>query len=178
MNVSVKNFKTTDISVSVALFWNKEPDFKIHSIDIYPLDANSYSKKILKEKPGCALKTSLETGKYFLEIDSWFHVKCKVLPLKYLFLERLTPFQKKILLTLHEKVPRGKTISYSGLAKLAGFPGAARAVGTVMSSNPFPLVFPCHRVVRSDGSVGCLQGGKKGIPLKKALLENEGAFFK
>ncbi len=51
-------------------------------------------------------------------------------------------------------VPRGDTIAYGTLAREAGYPGAARAVGTAMAANPLPLVIPCHRVVRSDGSPG------------------------
>lgn len=52
------------------------------------------------------------------------------------------------------RVPPGETVSYGELAQLAGYPRAARAVGTVMASNPIPIVVPCHRVIRSDGSLG------------------------
>ncbi len=52
------------------------------------------------------------------------------------------------------KVPYGTVISYGELAVCAGFPGAARAVGSVMSSNPFPLIVPCHRVVNVNGRIG------------------------
>lgn len=173
MNVAVKNFKIADACVRVALFWSRDSDFKISSIDISPLDAASFTEKIMRGKSGLAKKDCAETKKIFSEMDSWFKGRIRNLPVEYLFLERLSPFQKKILCELRKKVPAGKTISYSGLAKLAGCPRAARAVGTVMSSNPFPLVFPCHRVVRSDGSVGCFQGGEHGTQLKKALLENE-----
>jgi methylated-DNA-[protein]-cysteine S-methyltransferase len=51
-------------------------------------------------------------------------------------------------------VPAGATVSYGALAEMAGFPGAARAVGTAMASNPIPIVIPCHRVIRSDGGLG------------------------
>jgi O-6-methylguanine DNA methyltransferase len=51
-------------------------------------------------------------------------------------------------------VPAGSTISYGELAQAAGFPRAARAVGSVMANNPIPIVVPCHRVIRSDGSLG------------------------
>ncbi len=51
-------------------------------------------------------------------------------------------------------VPAGSTISYGELAELAGFPRAARAVGSAMANNPIPIVVPCHRVIRSDGSLG------------------------
>lgn len=65
----------------------------------------------------------------------------------------LSPFARdvqKALLSLSY----GATVTYSGLASKAGFPGAARAVGTVMSSNPFPLLVPCHRVVNANGDLG------------------------
>lgn len=51
-------------------------------------------------------------------------------------------------------VPAGSTISYGALASLAGYPRAARAVGTLMATNVVPIVIPCHRVIRSDGSLG------------------------
>jgi methylated-DNA-[protein]-cysteine S-methyltransferase len=52
------------------------------------------------------------------------------------------------------RVPAGETISYGELAEAAGYPRAARAVGNAMASNPIPLVIPCHRVIRADGSMG------------------------
>ncbi len=51
-------------------------------------------------------------------------------------------------------VPPGVTVSYGDLAEMAGHPRAARAVGTAMACNPIPIVIPCHRVIRSDGSLG------------------------
>ena len=51
-------------------------------------------------------------------------------------------------------VPAAETVSYGGLAELAGHPRAARAVGSAMANNPIPIVVPCHRVIRSDGSYG------------------------
>ena len=64
-----------------------------------------------------------------------------------------TPFRRAVYRAL-VAVPPGKTVSYGELARLAGHPGAARAVGTAMAENPLALVVPCHRVVRSDGSPG------------------------
>jgi O-6-methylguanine DNA methyltransferase len=52
------------------------------------------------------------------------------------------------------RVPAGATISYGELAEAAGYPRAARAVGNAMAANPIPLVIPCHRVIRADGSMG------------------------
>jgi O-6-methylguanine DNA methyltransferase len=51
-------------------------------------------------------------------------------------------------------VPAGQTVSYGELADMAGYPRAARAVGNAMAQNPIPVVVPCHRVIRSDGTMG------------------------
>lgn len=72
------------------------------------------------------------------------------------------------------KIPYGRTWSYGRLAQEAGSPRAARAVGGVMAANPFPIVVPCHRVIRSDGGLGGFTGG---LELKKRLLKMEGADF-
>lgn len=66
----------------------------------------------------------------------------------------------------------GRTISYGALAALAGRPAAARAVGTAMASNPWPIVVPCHRVVRSTGALGGYSAAA-GLALKQALLDLE-----
>ncbi len=65
-------------------------------------------------------------------------------------------------------IPPGQTMSYGEVARRAKSPGAARAVGTVMAQNPFPLFVPCHRVIRSDGDIGRFGGGRA---MKMKLLE-------
>ena len=71
-----------------------------------------------------------------------------------------------------ESVRYGETISYGELAAEAGRPGAARAVGTTMATNPLPIVVPCHRVTRSGGVLGRYGGG---TDTKERLLRLEGA---
>jgi methylated-DNA-[protein]-cysteine S-methyltransferase len=66
----------------------------------------------------------------------------------------------------------GHTESYAQVAAATGHPGAVRAVGSACATNPLPVVVPCHRVVRSDGSLGGYLGG---LEVKRALLELEGA---
>ncbi len=70
------------------------------------------------------------------------------------------------------KIPTGKTMTYAEVARRAGNAKAARAVGAVMRSN-YSQDIPCHRVVRSDGSLGSYNRG--GEPKKRALLKKEGA---
>jgi methylated-DNA-[protein]-cysteine S-methyltransferase len=69
------------------------------------------------------------------------------------------------------RIPAGETRTYGWLARKVGRPRAARAVGRVMATNPFPIVVPCHRVVGSDGS---LRGYGAGLDVKAALLRLEG----
>jgi O-6-methylguanine DNA methyltransferase len=73
------------------------------------------------------------------------------------------------------QIPKGETRSYGEVAAAIGYPGAARAVGTVMKNNYNPSV-PCHRVVRADGRVGEYNRG--GEREKKRLLEKEGSLCK
>ena len=87
--------------------------------------------------------------------------------------DRVTPFQRKVLAAL-AAIPRGKVMSYGGLAARTGSPGGARAAGQGCGKNPFPVVYPCHRVIRADGSLGGFFGG---LELKRALLEMEGIRF-
>lgn len=70
-------------------------------------------------------------------------------------------------------VPAGQTIAYAELARRAGVPAAVRAVAGACAANPLAVVVPCHRVLRSDGSLG---GYRWGIERKRALLEREGAW--
>lgn len=81
-----------------------------------------------------------------------------------------TDFQKSVWKALL-KIPYGKTSSYKEIAKIIGRPKANQAVGTAIGKNPFLIIIPCHRVIKSDGSLGGFAYGKE---IKKALLRIEG----
>ncbi len=83
----------------------------------------------------------------------------------------LTSFQQKVLEILRS-IPRGEVRTYAWLARAAGRPGAARAVGNVMAGNPVPWILPCHRVVPAQGGVGNYAFGSE---MKRDLLRREGA---
>lgn len=85
----------------------------------------------------------------------------------------LSLFQKKVVAACR-KIGRGRTRTYGDLAAAAGSPGAARAVGSVMSHNRFPIIVPCHRVVGSAGSLGGFSA-PDGLGMKRKMLELEGA---
>ena len=79
--------------------------------------------------------------------------------------------------TLIAKITPGTTKTYSELANLLGKPKSARAVANACGKNPYPGPIPCHRVIRSDGSLGGYSG-LGGIKTKRKLLESEITNFK
>ncbi|WP_165973989.1 methylated-DNA--[protein]-cysteine S-methyltransferase [Marinitoga lauensis] len=79
-------------------------------------------------------------------------------------------FEERVLTEL-KNVKFGHVVSYKELAIKAGYPNAARAVGSVMAKNKIPLIFPCHRVIKNNGHVGKYGGGED---LKRYLLKIEG----
>jgi methylated-DNA-[protein]-cysteine S-methyltransferase len=84
-----------------------------------------------------------------------------------------TPFRKRVI-EAARKIGYGRTLAYGELAAKAGSPGAARAIGTVMSTNRFPIIVPCHRVVASGGTIGGFSA-PHGVELKRRLLNMEAA---
>ncbi|WP_339736039.1 methylated-DNA--[protein]-cysteine S-methyltransferase [uncultured Gimesia sp.] len=88
-----------------------------------------------------------------------------------LSLPRLTAFQTRVIGAL-KQIGYGKQITYGELAAKAGAPRAARAVGTVMSSNRIPVLIPCHRVIASGGKLGGFSA-PQGTSLKQHLLTME-----
>jgi O-6-methylguanine DNA methyltransferase len=77
-----------------------------------------------------------------------------------------TPFQRKVWQALRS-IPYGETRSYAWVARKIGHPRAARAAGAACGANPVPIIIPCHRVIRADGSLG---GFSAGLTWKRRLL--------
>ena len=84
-------------------------------------------------------------------------------------LSRYTNFQQAVW-RIVKTIPEGETRSYSWVAKMVSCPGAAQAVGQALKGNPYPGIIPCHRVIRSDGSLG---GFSQGLKKKEQLLKKE-----
>jgi len=82
----------------------------------------------------------------------------------------MTKFQSECYEAL-KKVPKGKVITYAGLARMVGRPKAHRAVGSAMNKNPYAPQVPCHRVVKSNGDLG---GFATDIKVKIKRLQKEG----
>lgn len=104
---------------------------------------------------------SRELQEYFEGRRSFFDVPCD--------LSHLTPFELKVL-EATSRIPYGEVRTYRWVAEQVGKPTAARAVGNALHRNPIPFIIPCHRVIRSDGSLG---GYGFGIERKRRLLKLE-----
>jgi methylated-DNA-[protein]-cysteine S-methyltransferase len=107
------------------------------------------------------------------QIQRFLDGKAAEFDLDMIVLDRCSEFQQRVLLAEYG-IPRGWVSTYGRIARRLGVPGAARAVGSALARNPFPIIIPCHRAVRANGELGGYQGGPK---MKRALLELEGVDF-
>ncbi len=107
-------------------------------------------------------------------LESWFQGKRGPEPagLKQWLKEVHIPEFHRAVYKEMRRIKPGHVSSYGELAEAAGAPRAARAVGNACARNPFPILIPCHRVVKSDGSIGGFGGDAS---MKRYLLELEGA---
>jgi methylated-DNA-[protein]-cysteine S-methyltransferase len=88
-------------------------------------------------------------------------------------LEAASEFTRRVL-EATVRIPYGQTRTYGDIAAAIGMPRATQAVGNALGANPVPIVVPCHRVIRADGSMGWFTGGPH---IKRALLDLEGVHF-
>jgi methylated-DNA-[protein]-cysteine S-methyltransferase len=129
-------------------------------------DRGQFSRKKLsaewEESPAAMERYTRELDEYFAGKRRQFSFHLDL---------RGTLFQLQCWLSLLE-IPYGETRSYADVARAVGKPNAFRAVGLANNRNPIAIVVPCHRVLASDGTL-CGYGG--GLPLKRKLLQLEGA---
>ena len=102
-------------------------------------------------------------------LEGYFNGELLKVPMQWLELGPLTALQRKVLMATAE-IPYGHTVSYGDLAEKIDRPRAYRFVGSTMGLNPVPLIIPCHRVIKSNGSIGRFGGG---AVLKRELLNLE-----
>ena len=125
------------------------------------LDKTPFSRSEAKQPLRIINKTVGQLAGYFSGRLKTFHIKKD--------LSGLTDFEKKVLKEL-EKIPCGKTASYKEIARKIGNPKASRAVGNAVGKNPFAIIVPCHRVIKSNGALG---GFSAPLSIKKNLLSHE-----
>lgn len=124
--------------------------------------------KLTDETPDEGGRTEL-TDRVYRELEEFLSGERKEFTVP--FTVEGTAFEKAVLEEI-SRIPYGETVSYGELAERAGYPGAARAAGTVCGKNRLPFIIPCHRVIKGDGSYGEYGLGKD---LKIRLLEMEKA---
>jgi len=120
--------------------------------------------------PNAARSRNGEVSRLLEAISEFLAGEMIRLPLDLLDLDSCSRFQREVILAEYE-VPRGFVTTYGRIARHLGAPHSSRAVGRALATNPFPIVIPCHRAVRSGGDLGGYQGGAE---MKGRLLEMEG----
>lgn len=128
--------------------------------DVLAALATSVSPRILRA-PARLDRVATQLDEYFAGARTLFDVPLDL---------RLAKGFRRAVITHLPSIPYGHTESYAQVAAAAGSPKAVRAVGTACATNPLPVVVPCHRVVRSDGTFGGYVGGEDA---KRTLLTME-----
>jgi len=155
---------------SVALAWSKE-EFPIITHVLISSERCSARQRAEELYPDARRASCAEIDQVADRIAAFLNGDDVAFSLELLALDRCGEFRDKVLRATHA-IPRGAVATYGGIAAHVGCPGGARAVGNTMATNPFPLIVPCHRVIRADLTVGPYGGG---VEMKRGLLEREGA---
>lgn len=156
---------------SLTIVWrDMNPQIKLHRIFLSDSGANS------EEKAFREFNNFLQRGEPTLiasiieKIQRFLTGKDESFDLELLDLNNCYEIQKKVLLAEFQ-IPRGWISTYKRIAIKIGVLNGARVVGNALARNPFPIVIPCHRAIKTNGQLGGFQGG---IKMKRALLEFEG----
>ena len=127
--------------------------------------------KLIQNTFSIACQSSNPTILHLVSLmQSFLSGKLVEFDLNLLAFETCSNFQQRVLLA-ENSIPRGWVSTYGRIGKYIGINRGARAVGNALAGNPFPIISPCHRAIRSDRTLGGYQGG---LEMKRALLEFEG----
>jgi methylated-DNA-[protein]-cysteine S-methyltransferase len=160
----VKNTIFGDITI----VWQEKPDIKVKRIFL-PAHRGTFDCRYSRTK----YSVNHEIEKLANDIADFFEGRSAQFDLDVIDLGLCSEFQRRVLIAEYG-IPRGWVSTYGRIAKHLSQPLAVRAVGRALATNPFPVVIPCHRAVRADGSLGGYQGG---LLMKKKLLKMEGNHF-
>jgi methylated-DNA-[protein]-cysteine S-methyltransferase len=155
------------------IVWQEtEKGWKVYSV-LLPDDQNSVGNLARSAFAHSSHHTCPSITELGERIQSFLGGEAVDFGLDVIALEKCSEFQRRVLLAVH-KIPRGWVSTYGRIAGSAEVLGGARAVGGALARNPFPIIIPCHRVIRSDGELGGFGGG---LRMKQTLLELEGIEF-
>jgi methylated-DNA-[protein]-cysteine S-methyltransferase len=158
---------------SFTILWKENrSDFEVKRIFLSDPSLNS-EEKAFKLIAGLKKNTNLEIDFIGEKIRKFLNGKIQEFNLDYIDINQCYESQRKVLLAEYN-IPRGWVSTYKRIAINIGITNGARVVGNALAKNPFPIVIPCHRAIKSNGELGGFQGGTK---MKRALLELEGVEF-
>ncbi len=158
---------------SVAVLWSmfrSEPKIFRVLLSGQGVTAEAY---VLKFFHDCTSGTCCMIDSIIGDIEAFLSGEDVIFSLSMVRMDLCSEFQQKVLITEHA-IPRGYVSTYKRITERLGNPGSSRAVGNALARNPFPIIIPCHRTIRSDGTPGGYQGG---TDMKRRLLEMEGIHF-
>lgn len=158
---------------NVCVIWSAKKNHPLISHILLSRPGLSAERLAAKLFPDLRISSCREIDAIAASIEAYLGGENVRFSLRELDLSPFSKFQQSVLRAQYA-IPRGLVSTYGLIAAHVGAPGGARAVGNVMAANPFPLIIPCHRTIRSDLHIGGFQSGAK---MKKALLEIEGIEF-
>ncbi|MBN1438062.1 MAG: methylated-DNA--[protein]-cysteine S-methyltransferase [Anaerolineales bacterium] len=157
---------------SAAVVWRKTAG-KPRIQRIFLEETLSPVRKARQQFPGVKSSSGEDIAEILERMRLFLRGQSVTFSLEGIALERCGRFQRKIL-QAESRIPRGWVSTYGRLAARIGVGGGGRAAGKALAENPFPILIPCHRTVRADGTLGGFQGG---VRMKREFLEMEGTVF-
>lgn len=164
-----KNLKSYQISIPIGLIDVTSCEKGLHSLNFNKFKPD-YATDIKILNDSDQVKPVIELYEFLINYFSKTPLKSSIPSLCWKEICKPDSFTEKILKILLTQIKFGSQISYKELATLSGNSNSQRAVGTVMRKNPICLLIPCHRVIKSDRTMGNYSGG---VEIKEWLLDFE-----
>jgi methylated-DNA-[protein]-cysteine S-methyltransferase len=158
---------------SVGIVWNRINNYSKIVRVLLSKPGASAEDKVSALYPNSRVSSCADIDDVATAIEGFLEGEEIKFSLDVVELDLYSNFQQRVLRAEH-RIPRGSVSTYQLIARHLGKMNGARAVGNALANNPFPIIVPCHRTIRSDRHLGGYQGG---LEMKRALLEKEGLSF-